>query len=689
MDNKKEEREEKTSNEIERKIEKGGREGGGGERLNKLLTLDGWKQFFIILNKKEKIIFFCFLFLIIFSFFFLLINFYFENTKIIPTKGGIYVEGIIGSPRFINPIFAPASDIDRDLTRIISGGGGLMKYDKNNHLVPYLAKNYNILENGKIFEFYLREGLLWSDNNPITANDVVFTINAVQSPILNSPIRAMWLGIEVEKISEFKVRFELKNPSPLFLENATLEIMPKHIWSDIPKENWTRTEYNLRPISYGPYKVKDFFQDKYGKIKSLNLIFNPNYWGKQPYIPEINFLFFENEKELITAFERNEIKGFSVQLVNNNLKNRRFLTHNFIVPRYFALFFNQEKSKILERDKIRSALNYGTNREKMIADILPEQAKIVTSPILPEIFGFTKPEKIQQFNLEKAENILIEEGFNEKKEGVRQKITHHQPAFQFRRDINPGDRNNDVRELQRCLSNFPEIYPEGVISGYFGQNTKASVIRFQEKHREEILIPNNLRRGTGTVKESTRMKLNELCYNPIIETLPLKISLSTLNQPLLIKTAEHLKEQWKKIGIELEIKTFNLAELKQDVIRPRNYEILLFGQSLRAIPDLFPFWHSLQKRDPGLNLSLFENRKADELLEKSRQTLNQEERKKALEDFQNILLEENPSLFLFNPYFSYFVSKEVKGITEKIIINPSERFKNIENWYIKTKRVWK
>jgi peptide/nickel transport system substrate-binding protein len=563
----------------------------------------------VFLKKEKKKIFFVFGLLIIFIFIFILISFYYANTKIIPTRGGIHVEGVIGSPRFINPIYAPVSDIDQDLTQLTFSG--LMRYDENNQLVPALAKKYNILEDGRIFDFYLKEGLLWSDNTPITANDVIFTIRTVQNPEIHSPIRAKWLGVEVEKISELKVRFILKNPSPLFLENATLGIIPKHIWSDIPKEKFPLSKYNLRAISSGPYKVKDFYQNKEGQISSLNLIINPNYWGKQPYVSQITFLFFENQTELIKAFENNKITGFSIQTIGNkqnfenNLKKKEFLTHRFLMPRYFALFLNSEKSKILERSEIRRALNYGTDRKEIITNLLLTKAKIVNSPILPEIFGFTAPEKIQEFNYEKAIELLIQEGFTEKKDGIRFKVIRKYPDSQ------------------------------------------------------------------------------------LIETLPLKLSLSTVNQPLLIKIAEELKNQWKKLGIELEIKIFNISELKQDIIKPRNYEILLFGQSLRAIPDPFSFWHSDQKIDPGLNLTSFKNRRADELLEKSRQTLNQEERKKNLEEFQNILIKENPALFLFNPAILYFASKEIRGISKRIIINPSERFNNIENWYIKTQRVWK
>ena len=81
-----------------------------------------WKQFFRVLNKKEKYFFFSALALFSFSVIFLLVNLYFENTKISPKQGGHYTEGVIGQPRLINPIFAPANDTDRDLSELIFSG---------------------------------------------------------------------------------------------------------------------------------------------------------------------------------------------------------------------------------------------------------------------------------------------------------------------------------------------------------------------------------------------------------------------------------------------------------------------------------------------------------------------------------------------------------------------------------------
>jgi peptide/nickel transport system substrate-binding protein len=150
-----------------------------------------------------------------------------------------------------------------------------------------------------------------------------------------------------------------------------------------------------------------------------------------------------------------------------------------------------------------------------------------------------------------------------------------------------------------------------------------------------------------------------------------------------------VQSQWENLGVEIEIETFNISTLEREIIKPRNYETLLFGEVLGAIPDPFPFWSSLQKKDPGLNLSLYENKKCDKLLEEARKSLDENERKEKLEEFQDLLIKDAPAVFLYNPDYLYFVSKEIKGIDAKIIANPSKRFIGIENWYIKTKRAWR
>lgn len=663
----------------------------------KITNFYQWKLFFKVLKRKEKVMLLILFTLFLSSGSFLLINSYLKYTKIVPDFGEIYKEGIIGQPRFINPIYGDINEIDRDLIELIFSS--LLSFNKKGELVKDLAEEYKISEDGKTYEFYLRKNVFWHDGEPLDADDIVFTIKTIQNSDYKSPLKTNWIGVEVKKLSNYHLVFILKNPYHSFLENATLKIIPKHIWEKVPPENFHLFSYNLQPIGSGPFKFKNLKQTDDGFIKSLDLEANLNYYKKPPFISGISFLFFKNNKDLIRAFNRKEIDGFSLTLSKNYsfLKNKKVSIYSFSLPRYFAVFFNIKKSKIFTYPEVRKALTYATNKKEIVDKIESlfypqieksgENVQIVNSPILDNFFNYPPPSFFYEFNIKKGEKLLEKVGFIKKDNKIRKKIIEKKPAFRFKKRLNLTSKGKEVQELQKCLAKDSEIYPEGKITGYFGQLTKKAVIKFQEKYAEEILYPFGIKKAPGFVGENTRKKLNELCFPSVKEILKLQFTLTTVNQPQLIETALILKEQWKKIGAEVKIEILEISELKQR-IKNRDYESLLFGEVLGNLPDPFPFWHSSQIVDPGLNLSGYENKELDKLLEKARKTLDENLRKEKYRKFQDILIKDAPAIFLYNPNYLYLSSKKVAGINEGKIINLAQRFSDIREWYIKTKRIW-
>lgn len=632
-----------------------------------------WRQFFNVLGKKEKIIFLIFFVLTLLTGTFLSVNFYFENTRIVPASGGKFIEGIIGYPRFINPIYAETSDVDRDLVELIFSG--LMKYDSSGDIVPDLTRDYKVLEDGRVYEFYIREGAFWHDGKKVTSDDVLFTIETIKNPEIKSPLLPNWLGVDIEKIDELGVRFKLKEPYSAFLERATVKILPEHIWKDVLPKNFPLVISNLRPIGSGPYQFKDSYRDEKGEILSLELILNKKYFGEVPNISQIFFKFFDSEEKLIKAADLGKVQSLSIN--NRSLKNHEFQEYRFLLLRYFAVFFNPKNSKVLAEKEVRQALSYGTNKSELLENVLNNRGQIVNSPVLPKLYKFKEPSMTYDFDLEKAKEILEKAGYIEK-EGKRAKIIKKEPAFQFKSNLKQGSTGKEVEELQKCLSQDKEVYPLAKIDGNFDSLIKKAVIRLQEKYK--------LEEEKGKVLAKTRAKLNELCFRVEEEIIPLKFSLITVEQPMLRETALLLKKQWETLGADLEVKTLDFKNLERDIIKPRNYEALLFGEVLGRIPDPFPFWHSSQ-REFGLNLADYKNKNVDELLEAGRIELSPDARAQKYEGLQEIILEESPAIFLYNPDYLYFVSKDIKGLKGELITDTAKRFSGIENWYIKTKRV--
>jgi peptide/nickel transport system substrate-binding protein len=157
----------------------------------------------------------------------------------------------------------------------------------------------------------------------------------------------------------------------------------------------------------------------------------------------------------------------------------------------------------------------------------------------------------------------------------------------------------------------------------------------------------------------------------------------------LRQTANLLQEQWQKIGAKVSLKILTIDEIQQKYIRPREYQALLFGEVLGLDPDPYAFWHSSQKRDPGLNLALYDNKKVDELLRDARQIPEANLRINKYKEFQQLIIDDAPAVFLYNSYNLYLIAKRIKGFENKSIVLPSKRFVDIEKWYIKTQRVKK
>lgn len=172
-------------------------------------------------------------------------------------------------------------------------------------------------------------------------------------------------------------------------------------------------------------------------------------------------------------------------------------------------------------------------------------------------------------------------------------------------------------------------------------------------------------------------------------TTTLAFAISTSDAPELKDVAEIVKTEWRKIGVDVELKFFEGGNLNQNIIRPRKYDALLFGQIVNRDLDLYAFWHSSQKNDPGLNIAQYDNPKADKILENVRTLSDKNARVTEYQKFQDLLATDIPAVFLYSPDFIYIAPPQVHNVVVDYITSPSERFNSVTSWYINTDRVWK
>lgn len=170
--------------------------------------------------------------------------------------------------------------------------------------------------------------------------------------------------------------------------------------------------------------------------------------------------------------------------------------------------------------------------------------------------------------------------------------------------------------------------------------------------------------------------------------LELSFTLATADEPELVATANALAEAWRAAGVKVVVQVYSLSELNTNVIRPRLYDAILFGEVVGRTADLFAFWHSSQRNDPGLNLALYTNLKVDSLLTQARATTDPAQREKLYTQFALTVAKDDPAIFLYAPEFIYIVPREMHGIALGALTTPSERFSNVYQWYTDTEEVW-
>ncbi len=509
----------------------------------------------------------------------------------IPAHGGTIRAGIVGTPRFINPVLA-ISEADKTLTSVVYAG--LMHKDKNGILIPNLAATYTVSENGLTYTFTLRDKLTFHDGKPLTADDVVYTITKIQDPLIKSPKRPLFEGIEVSAPDAKTVVFTLKQPFAPFLESATVGILPKHLWENVSADTFALTNLNEQAIGAGAYKINKITNNSEGTPTKYTLRAFTHFALGRAYIKNLAFLVYANERDLTLGFTGKNvdmISNISPEKTATLAKDAYTITHTPL-PRIFSLFFNQSQAPLFTDRAVIDAINLAVDKQRIVDEVLLGYGHVANGPI-PEMFKDTST-PAQKVDIEAAKNILTKAGYAKDADGI-------------------------------------------------------------------------LKKG------STR----------------LTFSISTGDAPELRKAAELVKADLESIGMSVELKVYEIGILNQTIIRPREYEALLFGQIVNTPADLYSFWHSGERNDPGLNIALYANTKVDSILENAPKETDQAKAKTLYSSLEQLLTKDAPAVFLYEPDAIYIMQKQINDFTPTASTYQGEQFRNAYKWYVRTDSVWK
>jgi len=532
----------------------------------------------------------------------------------IPAKGGSISEGIIGSPRFINPILA-TSDADRDLSALIFSG--LLRGTPDGTLVPDLADNYTISDDALTYTVTLKNNIFFHDGKTISADDVIFTISEAQDPSIKSPRRAEWDDVVVTKISDSVVSFRLPRPYYLFIENLTLGIIPKHLWKDVSGDEFVFSLKNITPIGSGPFKIDNVDKNDKGIPTIYKLSSFSKYVGSAPYIQTLFVKLYSNESDLIDAWKTGAIESMGGISPNEtvSLKEAGARVEHLNMPRVYAVFFNQNQYQTFTDKAVRKALSMVVDKNAIVKKVLSGYGTILNGPLPYQIIGggasASESVAFASSTIDQARKILEKDGWT---------------------------LNKDTKIYEKV------------------QKTTA-------------------KSGTSSAKNQTPPKT-------------LSFSLSAPNVPELKDAANMVADSWRALGVSVDVKFFEPSDLSQNVIRPRKYDALLFGQIIGRNPNMFAFWDSSQRNDPGYNIALYANSKVDKLLASAKGVKTQKEQEAIIEQIYTEINNDIPAIFLYTPEYLYVLPKNVKGFEAGSIASPTERFSDITSWFIESDKVW-
>jgi len=372
------------------------------------------KKFFLfprVLNPRELVLFFALVLFGVAGIIGLVRSVSRQFSVPVPAFGGTLREGILGNPRFINPLLAQ-TDADRDLVMLTFAG--LLRYDYQNNLVPALAEKYEISPDGLVYTVTLKEGLRWPDGEPLTSNDVLFTINLAKNPQLQSPRRASWEGVEIETINERVVRFTLKKPYTPFIENLALGILPNHTWQDVPLSQFSLAELNMQPMGAGPYVVKNIERDAQGSVIAITLRANKRFALGSPNIKTIKMLFYKTPAELLRDIGNNTVDTAGIDatapIAPAELAALAQTTERVIyiigLQRIVGAFFNQNSQKVLASPAIRKALIEAVDKNTITKEALGGFGIAIDGPLPPHIIAPQKDEIAASYNEEAARSTI-------------------------------------------------------------------------------------------------------------------------------------------------------------------------------------------------------------------------------------------------------------------------------------------
>lgn len=333
-----------------------------------------------------------------------------------PDVGGAYVEGVTGQPKFLNPLLASPTDyVAQTMDTLIFSG--LVKEDPSGTLKPDLAESWNISSDGKQYTFYMRPNARWQDGQPVTADDVVYTISAIQAPDFpgNPDLAAAWEGVQITKLDNLTLQFTRQDPFAPFLDYTSVGVLPAHLLAQTAPKDLLGAAFNRQPVGSGPYRLRQL------DLRSATLEVSDDYYAAKPYISRLMFRFYKDDASVAQALLRGDVQGdwhvdASQTAVLRSSPSVRF--YQAAQPSFDGLCFNLN-DPLLSMPEVRQAIALAIDRKGLQQRFMDGLASVDDSPIPLTSWAFDATIKHYQYEPAQANAVLDQAGWQKGADGAR------------------------------------------------------------------------------------------------------------------------------------------------------------------------------------------------------------------------------------------------------------------------------
>lgn len=487
------------------------------------------------------------------------------------TKGGTYSEATLGRINSLNPLFATTNS-EKTLSKLMFGT--LSSVDYSGHIGLGLADSIKTNDTGSEWTVKLRDGLKWSDGEPITNDDVVYTVGVIQSPAVNTIYSSNLSGVKV-KTEDDKLIFTLPTPYANFSSALEFPILPEHVLKDVAPNLLLEHNFSTTPVTSGPFSYNATQTIGNTGEKVVYLSPNKGYYRGAPLLDSFAVHAYTSTDEIISAINLGTVTA-TAELLPTNADE---ITADNIYEKQTSLnsgvfAFINTRSQIFSNKSLRKALQQGIDMRSLRAPLGDELP--LDYPLLASQVDFDKF-----------------------------------PAL-------------------------PEYDPD------------AAKAQIEAAHLPEDKV----------------------------------VNLTTVDYGYFPALAENLRFQLENLGLKTEVHVMQPGQdFLMGIIRPRNYDILLYEIELGSDPDLFAYYHSSQVTENALNLSNYSNAMASDAILAARSTMDQTIRDAKYEIFLKSWVEDVPAIGIYQVNLSYFVNRNVRTFSEDLrLVTPTDRFNDVSFW---------